>query len=209
MKKRPRDILVAAGLALAFLCAAPGRAQTNLIVFVGDSITYECDWAARLGDSQIVNRGVPGDTTRDILARLDTVADPRARAYLIMAGINDLKYGIPRAETISNIRKMIRILRQTSPDAAIILQSILPVNRRVRPFTFKTSLVKDVNDDLRKIACEKARVVFLDLYPLFLDERGRLKKELTRDGLHLNAAGYDVWVERLRREGFLPPGPRQ
>ena len=192
---------------LLLLAAASGQARTNLIVFVGDSITYECDWAARLGDPQIVNRGVPGDTTRDIIARMDTVADPRARSYFIMAGINDLKRGIPWAETVSNIRKMILILRQTSPDAAIVLQSILPVNSRVRPFAFETSLVKDVNDELRQIAGEKARVAFLDLYPLFLDEHGRLKKELTRDGLHLNAAGYDVWVELLRREGFPPAGP--
>ena len=137
---------------LLLLAAASGQARTNLIVFVGDSITYECDWAARLGDPQIVNRGVPGDTTRDIIARMDTVADPRARSYFIMAGINDLKRGIPWAETVSNIRKMIRILRQTSPDAAIVLQSILPVNSRIRPFMFGTSIIPEVNAKIREIA---------------------------------------------------------
>ena len=184
-----------------------GSAGPNRIVFVGDSITYGCNWAATLGNSNIVNQGVPSDTTRDILARLQSVADPQARAYFVMAGINDLTQGIPQAETVSNIRKIIRVLKQTSPDADIVLQSILPVNSRVRPFLFETSLVKDVNGELRQIADEKARVVFLDLYPLFLDGNGRLKREFTCDGLHLSAAGYEVWVDLLRKEWFAPTGP--
>jgi lysophospholipase L1-like esterase len=187
---------------LFFGAAVSGRAQTNRVVFVGDSITYACNWAATLGNSNIVNQGVSGDTTRDILARLDSVADPQARAYFIMAGINDLTRGIPPDETVSNIRKIVLTLKQASPDADIVLQSILPVNSRIRPFPFETSLVKDVNDELRQIADVKTRVVFLDLYPSFLDGNGRLKNEFTYDGLHLSAAGYETWAEILRREWF-------
>jgi lysophospholipase L1-like esterase len=189
-----------------FLCVAvSGKAQLNQVVFVGDSITYGCNWATTLGNSNIVNQGVSGDTTRDILARLDSVADPKARAYFIMAGINDLTRGIPPDETVSNIRKIVLTLKNASPDADIVLQSILPVNSRVRPFPFETSLVKDVNEELRQIADVKSRVAFLDLYPSFLDDHGRLKNEFTYDGLHLSAAGYKTWAEILRREWFEKP----
>jgi len=164
---------------LFFGVAVSGEAQMNRVVFVGDSITYGCNWAAKLGNSNIVNQGVIDNTTRDILDRLDSVADPQARAYFIMAGINDLARGMRTDETVSNIRKIILTLRQASPDADIVLQSILPVNSRIRPFLFETSLVKDVNEELRQIADVKTRVVFLDLYPSFLDDNGRLKKELT------------------------------
>jgi lysophospholipase L1-like esterase len=182
--------------------AVSGTAQTNRVVFVGDSITYGCNWAATLGNSNIVNQGVCGDTTRDILARLESVADPQARAYFIMAGINDLSRGIPSDETVSNIRKIIRALEQTSPDSDIVLQSILPVNSWMRPFPFETSRVKNVNEELRRIADAKTRVAFLDLYPSFLDDNGRLKSDFTYDGLHLSAAGYEVWADILRREWF-------
>jgi len=188
---------------LLFICvAASGKAQTNRVVFVGDSITYGCDWVAMLGNSNVVNQGVPRDTTRDILSRLGSVADPQASAYFIMAGINDLSRGIPSDETVSNIRKMVLALKRTSPGADIVLQSILPVNSRIRPFLFETSLVKDVNEELRQIADIKNHVVFLDLYPSFLDSNGRLKNEFTDDGIHLSAAGYENWAEILRREWF-------
>ena len=189
-------------ICLFFGVAVSGKAQSNRVVFLGDSITYGCNWAATLGNSNIVNQGIPGDTTRDILARLDSVADPQARAYFIMAGINDLLRGIPSDETISNIRKIILTLKQASPNADIVLQSILPVNSRIRPFPFETSMVKTVNEELRKIADAKAHVVFLDLYPSFLDDSGRLKSNFTYDGGHLSAAGYEVWADILRREWF-------
>ena len=178
------------------------QGRVNRVVFIGDSITYGCNWAATLGNSNIVNQGISGNTTRDIRARLDSVADPQARAYFIMAGINDLNRGIPADETVSNIRKIVLILKQASPDADIVLQSILPVNSRIRLFPFDTSQVKTLNDELRQIADAKSRVVFLDLYPSFLDDNGRLKSDFTYDGLHLSAAGYNTWADILRREWF-------
>ena len=187
---------------LFFGSAVSGKAQLNQVVFVGDSITYGCNWAATLDNSNIVNQGISGNTTRDILARLDGVADPQAHVYFVMAGINDLIRGIPPDETVSNIRKIVLALRQASPEADIVLQSILPVNSRIRPFPFKTSLVRDVNEELRQIADVKNRVVFLDLYPSFLDNNGQLKNEFTYDGLHLSASGYETWAVILRREWF-------
>lgn len=197
-----RMLLRALFILLFFGLAVSGNAQVNRVVFVGDSITYGCNWAATLGNSNIVNQGVSGDTTRDILARLDSVADTQARTYFIMAGINDLGCGILPEETVSNIRKIILALKQTSPNADIVLQSILPVNSRIRPFWFETSRVQDMNEELRQIADAKGRVVFLDLYPSFLDGNGRLKNEFTYDGLHLSAAGYEHWTAILRREWF-------
>jgi lysophospholipase L1-like esterase len=194
----PRVVCI---LLFSFL-AVTGWAQTGRVVFVGDSITYGCNWAATLGNSNIVNQGISGNTTRDILDRLDSVADPRACVYFVMAGINDLIRGIPSDQTVSNIRKIVLALKRANPEADIVIQSILPVNSRVRPFPFETSRVKDVNEELRQIADIKTRVVFLDLYPSFIDNSGRLKNEFTYDGLHLSAAGYDAWASILRREWF-------
>ena len=183
---------------LFFGVAVSGSAQTNLVVFVGDSITYGCHWAAVLGNPDIVNQGVSGNTTRDILARLDSIADPQAKTYFIMAGINDLRKNIRPDETVSNIRKIVLALKRASPDADIVLQSILPVNSRIRPFMFGTSIIPEVNAKIREIASPDARVFFLDLYSTFADEHGRLKEDYTVDGIHLSAAGYDAWADILR-----------
>lgn len=43
------------------------------IIFLGDSITDECEWAELLKNPQIKNRGISGDTTMGILHRLEDV----------------------------------------------------------------------------------------------------------------------------------------
>jgi len=38
----------------------------------------------------------------------------------------------------------------------------------------------------------------IDLLATFVYEQGLLKEELTYDGLHLNDAGYTLWVEIVK-----------
>ncbi len=40
--------------------------------------------------------------------------------------------------------------------------------------------------------CQRNGAVYLDYYSAMADEQGFLKKALTHDGLHPNAAGYEV-----------------
>ena len=39
---------------------------------------------------------------------------------------------------------------------------------------------------------------FVDLYPFFVNDEGKLDISLSNEGLHLNGAGYRVWAEILR-----------
>jgi lysophospholipase L1-like esterase len=39
----------------------------------------------------------------------------------------------------------------------------------------------------------------LNLYPLFVDETGQLKMDLTDDGLHLNEKAYLQWADFLKK----------
>mgnify|MGYP006238200167 CR=1 FL=1 len=38
----------------------------------------------------------------------------------------------------------------------------------------------------------------IDLYSLFVDNKGQLKNNLTYDGLHLNEQGYEVWSNFIK-----------
>ena len=62
-----QDILSRAGY------GKPTPDAASKIVFLGDSITFREDWNVLLGVSDIVNAGVSGNTTDDVLARLDGV----------------------------------------------------------------------------------------------------------------------------------------
>ena len=37
-----------------------------------------------------------------------------------------------------------------------------------------------------------------DLYSIFVNKDGKMKKELSYDGVHLNDKGYSVWVDYIK-----------
>jgi lysophospholipase L1-like esterase len=55
-------------------------------------------------------------------------------------------------------------------------------------------------------------VHYLDLWPALADGDGELNSDFSEDRLHLNQAGYDVWLSELRpaleRVNDLPPMSR-
>ena len=63
----------------------------NDIVFLGNSITAGGnDWSERLNIPNIKNRGIGGDTTDGVIARLDEIIYFKPKAVFLLIGINDL-----------------------------------------------------------------------------------------------------------------------
>ena len=96
-------------------------------------------------------------------------------------------------------------IQNESPRTKIYLHTLMPVNHTFGKF--KNHYGKDehilfVNDVIRKMADNK-KVFVIDLYPNFLDNDNRMKTEFTHDGLHLTAAGYQVWKKILTEGRYL------
>ncbi len=178
---------------------------TGRVVFLGNSITEGGDWRTLLGDSTVVNRGIGGDITFGVLKRLDEVIRRKPAKLFLLIGINDVAKDIPDVVIADNVRKIVQEVQARSPGTALYVQSVLPVNPEVPGFPQhydKQEHVTNVNRLLRLVA-ESTRARFLDLVPVFVDERGRLDARYTGDGLHLNEAGYRQWAEFLRKSGVL------
>ncbi len=165
------------------------------IVFIGNSITEGGgDWNARFGIKNIWNRGISGDVTDGVLARLGEIIHSKPKAIFLLIGINDIsnlyyEKQIPSTDYIAaNILKITVEIHQKSPATKIYLQTVLPTNR-----VFTKQEVDAVNAVLRAKNA-KGAFILIDLYAAFADEKGLLKKEFTNDGIHLTAAGYDRWV---------------
>jgi lysophospholipase L1-like esterase len=177
------------------------------IVFLGDSITEFCEWTDLLG-VPVINRGISGDTTGDVLSRLDTVSKIRPDSVFLMVGINDALYGTDVATAAENYRQIIRGIRTSSPNTILYIQSVLPVSppmvdgwlARGRGSQIN-QWVRAMNQQIRNFAEDKS-VVFIDLRD-DLSKRGELDPRYSVDGLHLNGAGYEVWKRKL--SPFLPP----
>jgi lysophospholipase L1-like esterase len=178
---------------------------TVSIVFLGNSITEGGNWAELLGDSTVVNRGIGGDITFGVLARLDDVIRRKPAKLFILIGINDIGMDIPDAVIADNYRKIIGRVKAGSPATKIYVQSLFPLNPDVKGFPQhydKQEHVLHVNGLLKKVASD-TRCQFVNLFPLFLDGQKRLNPKYTGDGLHLNEAGYLLWVKHLKQNGCL------
>jgi lysophospholipase L1-like esterase len=174
-------------------------ADQGEVVFLGNSITYGGDWNGMFPSLLIKNRGISGDVTQGVLDRLDRVLETRPAKIFLMIGINDLAFGRNEEEILANIKRIIREIRQGSPETILYLQSLLPVNPDYPVFsnhTDKGLQIKNINRVLRRMAGDYG-AVFVDLYPLFVGQDDKLDPRYTKDGLHLTAAGYSVWEKAV------------
>lgn len=179
--------------------------KTGQIIFLGNSITEGGNWHQLFPNHDVVNRGIGGDIAHGILRRMDEIIQRQPSKIFLLIGINDIGKDIPEAVIADNIGKIVSRIKKESTSTEIIVQSILPVNPEYPKFPQhydKQFRVLMTNQLIYKV-CKDQDVRFLNLFPYFLDNRQRLKSELTGDGLHLNAEGYQLWVEILKSEGLM------
>ena len=177
----------------------------NEIIFLGNSITDIGEWAEIWQNKNVKNRGISGDNTFGVLARLDEVLSSKPAKIFIMIGINDISKEIPDSVIISNYKKIISRTRQQSPLTKLYVQSILPTNNEFTEFKRhqdKDEHIRLVNTALQQI-CQSQKIEFIDLYHHFLDGAGKLDKQYTNDGLHINGFGYLKWKQVLIEKGCM------
>lgn len=164
--------------------------QGEKLLFLGDSLTAAGDWQSWFPDEEVTNLGVDGDTTADVQARLDAVVDAAPDSIVLLIGTND--FGSKRSvEQVVRATETILVdLRRRLPGARLLLQSVTP---RTPEFSDR---IQDANRHLRQFAAT-VRAQYLDLWPALADG-DHLRDDCTDDGLHLNAAGYDAWLDELR-----------
>ncbi|MBE9159066.1 G-D-S-L family lipolytic protein [Nodosilinea sp. LEGE 06152] len=168
------------------------QGEAPLAVMVGDSLAL---WLPvdELPPGQLwLNQSISGETTTHMLQRLHYFAGTRPQTIHIMAGINDLKNGVPEAEVLDNLYHMMTRLKQQHPQAQLVMYSILPTRLREIP----SDRIQRVNQRLAALAVHQA-ATFVDLQPTFSDAQGLLRLDLTTDGLHLSPQGYSLWRAAL------------
>lgn len=161
------------------------------IVMLGDSITAGAEWHELFPEAKIVNRGIGGDTTAGMLARVEEISQKNPRMVFLLAGINDLDMGMSPDAVFNSYRKLIDLLDDADTD--VIVQSTLLPGRNVEEE--QRMQVDALNQKLRKY-CLSERILFVDLNETLAQE-GALASEYTFDGIHLNGTGYFAWSEAI------------
>ncbi|PMB00275.1 lipolytic protein G-D-S-L family [Fischerella thermalis CCMEE 5268] len=181
-------------LAMEAKAMAKGQGKNRLSILVGDSLSMWFPKEMLKREQLWLNQGISGDTSSGVLKRLSAFAKTKPSVIYVMVGINDLRKGRSDEVILSNHRLIIRRLRQNHPESMIIVQSILPS----RLSNISNNRIRTLNHQLALLA-QKEGVNYLNLYDWFADFEGKLREDLTTDGLHLSEYGYEVWRAAIDR----------
>ena len=174
------------------------------IVMLGNSLTENGgDWAARLGNKNVRNRGIIGDEVMGVYDRLHQILPGHPAKLFLLIGVNDVSHDLTTDTIVGMIRVTVERIQKKSPDTKLYLQSLLPINEsfgRYKRLAGKTNMIPEINKQLEELAKEKG-LTYINLFPLFTEKGSNvLRAELTTDGLHLKEEGYKIWVKAIRKK---------
>jgi lysophospholipase L1-like esterase len=176
------------------------------IIFFGDSITQWGDLGELLDFTKVLNRGIAGDNTFGLAARVNEVTRHHPKKVFILIGTNDINKKIPTEYIITNYIKIIQSIKQQSQHTKIYVQSVFPINNQLigrQYYTGTNEQIQQLNKALKQMAVSQG-VTYVDVYSQLLDEKKEeMEKALTYDGLHLSGLGYRQWINVLKKQKLL------
>lgn len=185
----------------------------NDAVFLGDSRTLGISDYAGLEGADffcdngmtiyklLEDSGVTWQRTGEKVDMKKVLQEKRYGKIYIMLGMNELGYG-DTTMYLKQYLKVIRQLREWQPEAVIYVMANLHVSREKNDMEseFNNININDKNVASARLA-DGRNVFYLDCNPIFTDDEGYLRAELTFDGVHLYAQHYDKWREFLMEHG--------
>ncbi len=168
------------------------------LLFLGDSITQGWSdnevWKRFYTPRNAANFGIGGDRTQHVLWRIKNgeLDGIKPKVAVLMIGTNNASSNTPD-EIAQGITAIVHELRQRLPETRILLLAVFP--RSPQPDSLRDRL-KSVNEKVAKLD-DGASVKFLDIGKAFLEEDGRISKEVMPDYLHLSRLGYRRWADAM------------
>lgn len=161
------------------------------IAFVGDSLVEGGRWDEWFSDFEVLNFGVAGSTTDDLLTRLDEIVQAKPDELVLLIGTEDLSRRGSVEHVVRNIETALVTLRKELPGTRLLLVSILP---RGHEFADRIS---EANRHLWQFVAT-VHGQYLDAWPALALDDGELNPMYSADRLHLNDEGYEAWLAELR-----------
>lgn len=177
------------------------------VLFVGSSsIRMWTSVAADFPGVPVINRGFGGSMIPDSTFYAGRIVVPyHPKLIVLYAGDNDVEAGHSPARVIADFKAFVARVRRDLPDVAIAFVSIKPsvARRKLWP------RMREANAGIARWAARQNDIVYVDTASKMLDASGSPRPELLReDGLHMQAAGYAIWIAALKpvlaRYGFVP-----
>lgn len=173
--------------------------RPGAIVFTGSSSIRFWDTLGKdMQPLNVLNRGFGGSQISQVNQYASRIVLPyQPRAVVLYAGDNDLSF--PSLKTpervLVDFQQFVEIVHAQLPDTWIYFISIKPSLRRWNGW----EKIKKTNQLIANYIHTQPRVQFIDVDSAMLDAKGKPRPELFRkDGLHMNAQGYAIWVSIVK-----------
>jgi len=181
------------------------------LVFLGDSITQgltgSADRVAHVDGQRLIDRyhgargalglGLSGDRTEHLLYRIEhgALAATDPRLIVLAIGVNNVNAaGHTGRETAAGLEAVVAALLTREPQAHVLICGPFPAGRTASDP--RRLALDEVHDAASELGSD-ARVTYLDLRPLFLDEAGAPNDRMAGDTIHLNEAGREAWLAAI------------
>lgn len=174
------------------------------IVAIGDSITYgypfgpSVSWTKYLADAtglDVVNKGINGNTTGDMLERFSRHVLAHDPDYvIIMGGSNDIVWQESYDRIVWNLKDMIDQALENG--IKVVLGLLVPIDYP----EYEARLAR-VREWTRSFAEEK-NLPLIDFYSAFIDENGKIMSQYLLDEAHPTEEGYRRMFEIIPLEIF-------
>lgn len=176
--------------------------------FIGNSRTQGLMLYSGLTDATFYTE--TGLTVSDVVEKplidesktiVQAIAENSLERVYIMLGTNELGWAYSQSfEQAYN--RMLDEIAEACPQAEIILQTIMPVNRELmkNPKDYvNNERIAEFNEIIKNIS-NKRQMKCLDTHSIMCDENGNLYKEASTDGIHLNLQFCQRWLKFIKGE---------
>jgi len=184
----------------AQILGLPDRPRYRILL-VGDSLIRRWEdnpeqWNRYFGERQAANLGVGSDTLENLLWRIrhGELSNMAPEILVLLVGTNNLP--LHSAQHIAaGLGQITREIRSLLPSTKVLVVGLFPRNPDGTGRDYP-ALIAAVNQAAASLD-DGQGVFFRDFGSLFPRVDGHLDPRVMPDGLHLNAAGYDLWGPAL------------
>lgn len=169
--------------------------DSNSIVFIGNSLIEGFDLSV-FNNPHTVNRGISGDFTSGVIARIDSVLKRHPKKVFVEIGINDLIEKVPLKTMLANYDTILQKITAQCPTAKIYVHSLLPTKLNgslLTPSSDVNARVVEFNAQLLVLS-QKHHCTYIDTWSHFTAKDNSMNPAITTDGIHLTEDGYKIWV---------------
>ncbi|NQV50400.1 MAG: hypothetical protein HQ507_07875 [Candidatus Marinimicrobia bacterium] len=171
----------------------------NSLLFVGSSsIDGWKTLAQDFPEVNILNRGLGGSHMSDLIYFLDDIVFPyRPNAIVVYEGDNDIASGKSPEKVLTDFNTFTTRIFEKWPNIPIFFISIKPSLARIEHM----GNMAKANALIKARIDQQATVFYIDVYNPMLGADGTpLKDIFGPDGLHMNEAGYALWIKEIKKE---------